>query len=380
MKKRLRQILSLLCILALALGCVTIASAEGTNQGKTESHIIYLEWSDGGNAEDTRPDSIVATYAGEEVTLTAPEWTGEVLVPEGTNASWNLDFLNKGYTVTPSTEEDGITRVTLTHALAPTISKTARVEWEGDDDYRSLRPESVQLILEGNDLPVGEPQTAKAPSWEVTWGGVPAYDSNGNPIQYKVKQMKSLSAYSTECSGLTVKNVLNTGSLKVKVSLDAPEGADLSGLKLAIDGPDPRMKKTLTYADIKSGTYSTGSVLEGAYLIRDTNADTLIEGYVMDPENSKVADAVYVYPGTEPTLEFKYTWKLQEPIDEEVEEDYNPLANIGNLTFEILGPDARTTPLTIKYSDFKDGKYELPDLEPGVYTVVERNAEKLVKY
>jgi hypothetical protein len=37
-------------------------------------------------------------------------------------------------------------------------------------------------------------------------------------------------------------------------------------------------------------------------------------------------------------------------------------------------------PQTVTYAQFTDGKYELPDLEPGVYTVVERNAEKLVKY
>ena len=36
--------------------------------------------------------------------------------------------------------------------------------------------------------------------------------------------------------------------------------------------------------------------------------------------------------------------------------------------------------MTVTYAQFTEGKYELPDLEPGVYTVVERNAEKLVKY
>ena len=49
------------------------------------------------------------------------------------------------------------------------------------------------------------------------------------------------------------------------------------------------------------------------------------------------------------------------------------------LSFEILGPDDRM-PMTITYGQFTDGKYELGDLVPGVYTVVERNAETLVKY
>ncbi len=375
MKKRLRQILSLLCVLALAFGCVTTTALAESTEPQEDYHVIGIEWSDDNNADKTRPDQITAHYGDKPITLSeANNWTGEILsVPD--SRSWRLEYNTAGYdSPVQVSDKDGITIYRISKKTVPTVSKTAEVVWEPVDDSRKTRPESVQLILEGDGKPVGEPKTVKAPAWSATWENLPG------DIEYTVKQMESLSAYTTDCSGLTVTNTLKTGTLNLKVSLDAPEGADLSGLKLAIDGPDPLLKKTLTYADVKGGTVSLGPVLEGAYLVRDTNADTLVEGYVMDPANSKVADAVYVKNGESRTLEFRYTWKLQEPIDEEVEEDYDPLANIGNLTFEILGPDARTTPLTIKYSDFKNGKYELPDLEPGVYTVVERNAEKLVKY
>ena len=371
MKKRLRQILSLLCVLALAFGCVTTAALAESTESQEDYHVIGIEWADDNNADGTRPDSVTARYDGEKtVTLTGPDWTGEI--PSG---SWTLDFSAAGYdSPVPVYDKDGITIYRISKKTAPTVSKSAEVVWEPIDDSRKTRPESVQLILEGDGKPVGEPKTVKAPAWSATWENLPG------GIEYTVKQMESLSAYTTDCSGLTVTNTLKTGTLNLKVSLDAPEGADLSGLKLAIDGPDPLLKKTLTYADVKGGTVSLGPVLEGAYLVRDTNADTLVEGYVMDPANSKVADAVYVKNGESPTLEFKYAWKLPEPLDEEAEEDYDPLANTGNLTFEILGPDARTKPMTIHYSDFKNGKFELPDLQPGVYTVVERNAETLVKY
>ena len=376
MKKRLRQILSLLCVLALAFGCVTTAALAESTEPQEDYHVIGIEWSDDNNADNTRPTEIKAYYGDKEITLSeANNWTGEILsVPD--SRGWTLGFNTAGYdSPVQVSNKDGITIYRISKSTVPTAPVTAWVEWEDADNSRKTRPKSVQLILEGNGEPVGEPQTVNTPAKSATWDNMPA-----NGIKYTVKQMESLSAYTTDCSGLTVTNTLKTGTLNLKVSLDAPEGADLSGLKLAIDGPDPLLKKTLTYADVKGGTVSLGPVLEGAYLVRDTNADTLVEGYVMDPANSKVADAVYVKNGENPTLEFKYAWKLPEPLDEEAEEDYDPLANTGNLTFEILGPDARTKPMTIKYSDFKNGKFELPDLEPGVYTVVERNAEKLVKY
>ncbi len=376
MKKRLRQILSLLCVLALAFGCVTTAALAESTEPQEDYHVIGIEWSDDNNADNTRPTEIKAYYGDKEITLSeANNWTGEILsVPD--SRGWTLGFNTAGYdSPVQVSNKDGITIYRISKSTVPTAPVTAWVEWEDADNSRKTRPKSVQLILEGNGEPVGEPQTVNTPAKSATWDNMPA-----NGIKYTVKQMDSLSAYTTDCNGLTVTNTLKTGTLNLKVSLDAPEGADLSGLKLAIDGPDPLLKKTLTYADVKGGTVSLGPVLEGAYLVRDTNADTLVEGYVMDPANSKVADAVYVKNGENPTLEFKYAWKLPEPLDEEAEEDYDPLANTGNLTFEILGPDARTKPMTIHYSDFKNGKFELPDLQPGVYTVVERNAETLVKY
>ena len=378
MKKRLRQILSLLCVLALAFGCVTTAALAESTEPQEDYHVIGIEWADDNNADKTRPTEIKAYYGNKDLTLSeANNWTGEILSVPGV---WRLEFdTPAGYNgPVQIPEENGITIYRISKSTVPTAPVTAWVVWEDADNSRKTRPKSVQLILEGNGEPVGEPQTVNTPAKSATWDNMPA-----NDIKYTVKQMESLSAYTTDCSGLTVTNTLKTGTLNLKVSLDAPEGADLSGLKLAIDGPDPLLKKTLTYADVKGGTVSLGPVLEGAYLVRDTNADTLVEGYVMDPANSKVADAVYVKNGESRTLEFRYTWKLQEPIDEEVEEDYDPLAETGKLTFEIWGPDPRTQPLTIHYSDFTGNVYDkdnLNNLVPGVYTVIERNAETLVKY
>jgi len=381
MKKHLQRILSLLCILALAFSAVN-ALAEGQDPAvQYDGRVITVEWQDNNNYDGLRPASLDATLAGQTVTLSEENgWTGEVTVPADTKNEWSFaDLKELGYAVTQTAGD--VTVVKFHRAMREAIQVSGTVVWDDSENAGNTRPDAVQLMLLADGEPYGEPKDAKTPGWKVTWDNLPAYKPNAeNPIVYTVKQLQDPEGYVSSASGMEVKNTLQTGSLNLNVVLDAPEGADLSGLKLAIDGPDPSMKKTLTYADVKSGAVSLGTVLPGAYLIRDTNADTLIEGYMIDSDNSKVADAVYVRSGESSTLEFKYTWKLPEPYDEEANEDYDPFAGVGELTFDILGPDAVTTPLTIHYSDFSDGKYELPNLVPGIYTVVERNAEKLVKY
>ena len=51
--------------------------------------------------------------------------------------------------------------------------------------------------------------------------------------------------------------------------------------------------------------------------------------------------------------------------------------DLGGLEFVIEGPD-ESMPMTIKYSDFKDGKYTLEDLLPGTYTVTEVDPDQLL--
>ena len=373
MKKHLQRILSLLCVLALALGCVCALAEEV----QFEDRIITAKWMDGDNYDGVRPESVNAYLAGQKATLNEENgWTGVVSVPAGTDNEWTYDAVD-GYTATLS--KDAVSVLTFNRPVAPTISVSGTVAWDDSDNAGKIRPESVQLMLLADGEACGEPLTAKNPGWKVTWNDLPAFKPNADTrIEYTVKQLQTPDGYTSTASGLEVKNTLQTGSLNLTAAVSgAPEGADLSALTLTVDGPDPSMPKTLTWAQISGGSFSFGSMLPGAYLVRGTNADTLVEGYTMDTANSKVSDAVMVKAGEAATLTYKYAYKLPEAI--EAEEDYDPMANIGALSFEILGPDDRM-PVTITYSQFTNGQYELSDLVPGVYTVVERNAETLVKY
>ena len=375
MKMHLQRILAVLCVLALALGCVHALAEDSSVQ--YEDRVITVKWMDGDNYDGIRPDSVDAFLAGQKATLNEENgWTGVVSVPADTDNEWNYDGV-EGYAATLS--KDDVSVLTYSRAIAPTISVSATVAWEDSDNAGKIRPESVQLMLLADGEPYGEPLTAKNPGWKVTWNDLPPFKPNADTrIEYTVKQLQMPEGYTSQEDGLAVTNYLQTGSLKLSASVaGAPEDADLSGLTLTVDGPDPSMPKTLTWAQISGGSFDFGTVLPGAYLVRGTNADTLVEGYIMDVENSKVSDAVMVKAGEAATLTYKYAYKLPEAI--EAEEDYDPMSSIGALSFEILGPDDRM-PITITYSQFKNGQYELGDLVPGVYTVVERNAETLVKY
>ena len=373
MKKHLQRILSLLCVLALVLGCVC-ALAEDIQY---EDRIITAKWMDGDNYDGVRPDSVNAYLSGQKATLNEENgWTGVVSVPAGTDNEWTYDTVD-GYTATLS--KDAVSVLTFNRPVAPAISVSGTVAWDDSDNAGKIRPESVQLMLLADGEAYGEPLAAKNPGWKVTWNDLPVFKPNADTrIEYTVKQLQIPDGYTSTTSGLEVINTLQTGSLNLTAAVSgAPEGADLSALTLTVDGPDPSMPRTLTWAQVSGGSFSFGNVLPGAYLVRGTNADTLVEGYTMDAANSKVSDAVLVRAGEAAALTYKYTYKLPETI--EAEEDYDPMANIGALSFEILGPDDRM-PVTITYSQFTNGQYELSDLVPGVYTVVERNAETLVKY
>ena len=375
MKKHLRRILSLLCVLAMVCGAVSALAEDPSVQ--YDARIITVDWKDGNNYDGIRPAFLDVSLAGQALKLNEENgWTGEVTVPHETENKWEYTK-PEGYAVTEDAGD--VTVLKFHHAVADPISVSGTVTWDDSDNIGKIRPDSVQLMLLADGEPYGEPLTAKMPGWRVTWENLPAFKPNSTTrIEYTVKQLQDPEGYVSSASGLEVKNTLQTATLTLSASVSgAPDGTDLSALTLTVDGPDPSMPKTLTWAQLSGGSYSFGNLLPGAYLVRNTNADILVEGYIMDTENSKVADAVFVKAGESATLSFKYTYKLPEAI--EAEEDYDPMANIGSLSFEILGPDARM-PMTVTYAQFTDGKYELPDLEPGVYTVIERNAETLVKY
>ena len=371
MNKRLQRILSALCILALIMGCFAMASSEEEKEKKQPNRVITVQWNDEDNYEALRPDSLQVSIGDTAVTLNADNgWTGSAYAEEGTE--WTVPEV-PGYAHTEKGTE--ITSVIYQHPVART-QLSASVTWLDNGDAAGKRPDSVKLRLLADGKAFGSSLPANsANNWTVTWENLPVNRKGSTEsVTYSIEQVDKLTAYDCAVSGSIVTNTLKTGGLSLEASVaNVPEGADISGLSLTVSGPDPSMPRTLSYAEVANG-YSFGQVVPGAYVVKDNNGSSLVEGYVLDASASHVADAVMVNAGEESSLSFQYAWR----VSSEQEENDDPLANAGSLTFQIIGPDPRM-PMTVTYAEFTDGTFQLDNLVPGDYAVVETNAEGLIE-
>ncbi len=368
MKRRLRQILTMLCVFALAFGCVsTVSLAEDAE----EIRVVCVEWNDENNYDALRPASVEVKF-GESASVVLSEannWTAEVLAPAGAQV---VAPEVAGYGKPVPSQDSAI--LTYTHQVAKT-TVSASASWNDGDNAGGIRPESVQLRLLADGKPFGASRTvSEGNKWTASWDDVPVYRVGGKEAAKYTVDAAAPEGYAVSTEDLEAIFTILTGELSLVVSVDAPEDADVSGMQLTISGPDPKMPVNLTLSQITGGRYDFGQVLPGAYVVQENNADTLVEGYEMDPSASQVGDAAYVKAGESALLTFRYTYR--EPVEDEPDED--PMAGVGKLSIVIDGPDSRM-PMTITYADFVGGKYELDGLAPGSYSVIERNAETLVR-
>lgn len=245
-------------------------------------------------------------------------------------------------------------------------SKTVTLTWNDNGNAKGMRPDSVQVFLIRNNEKVGVAELKPSNQWSYTFTGL-SYNT-GYSVQGGYAE-----CYTVTNNNLNTTYTLNTGHLRLNTVISgAPEGADLSDLSIYVDGADPSMPLTLGYGQIVNGQYDLGQLLPGAYVVRTNNADSLVEGYVIN-NTSCIADAIYLNSGATSNLSIDIIYN--EP--EEVEYPENPTENIGQLTFEVLGPDERM-PITMIYSQFINSTYVLDDLTPGTYAVIERNPMNLI--
>lgn len=374
MKHGLNRFLSILCVFALVLGCVSIhAAAEDAETVENATRVITVEWQDEDDYDKLRPGSVSVSLGDVPAVLNGSNsWTAVVEAPAG--AAWSIpDYTGYRKTVTGA----DTVLVRYEHDVEK-ASVPAAVKWN-DEHAPDIRPASVEIRLTADGSPYGAPKKASnATGWTVGWDNLPVtWSGSTDPIAYAIEPAAPVEGYNVSVSGSVVTYTLQTGHLTLQASASgAPAGTDLSGLRLKVSGPDPQMPVTLTLGQIPGGTYDFGEVLPGAYLVQEENADSLVEGYAMDPERSQVGDAVLVPAGGSAALNFRYVYR--EPVASEPNE--NPLASVNSLSFEIIGPDFHQTVTYAQFNktDERNGWYELDGLKPGTYTVIERNAENLV--
>ena len=137
MKKRLRQILSLLCIFALALGCVTTAALA---EEQTEARIIAVQWEDGNSNVDQRP-AFSVSYGEHTATLSAAnQWKDEIQVKADDPGTWTCPTSLEGYSVVKS-EVGPVTVLIIRPSKATTFQPvSASVVWEDGNNAKGARP------------------------------------------------------------------------------------------------------------------------------------------------------------------------------------------------------------------------------------------------
>ena len=382
MKQRLQRILSILCILALLAGCVTV-TAFAAEAEENVIKAIHVEWEDENNYEGLRPSSVIASIGtAEPITLNAGNgWSGETVA--AASADWSLTGVPGGYA--KSEFGNNIKTVIFRHQIARVPYK-ASVSWDNKGRTDVTPPAKVRINLLANGVVCSAPRKVTGgTNTELEWEGLPKYQkgTRTDEITYTVEPADKVAGYDASVSGSTVTYTLKTTDLTLTVALSGePEGSDLSNCKVLVDGPDPSMPQTVSFGASSGGTktFTFSNVVEGAYLARITNADSVVEDpekYVINPSESRVGDGIYAASGEDNKLNVKYTWmkvQRQEPNEE-------PMAKAGELEFTIIGPDGFEQTLT--FSDFdKDGEFTgsktLSNLAPGTYIVIERNPEGLV--
>ena len=395
MKERLQRILPVLFVLALVLGCFAAAQAEGT--APAAQTVLTVEWLDDNNLYGLRPEKI--TVGGQELTM-ANGWTA--VVPSGSAME---DLSARLYRSSADTVTGDIATVQYTFQNKPQnkVSFTGAIDWNDKSGTYETRPSDIQLQLLENGQPFGVSKTVNSTNgWSVTWNNLPANRvGSTEPAEYSVKQVEVPMYYretgiSISGNKATITNTVMHGTLQVQVEVsNQPEGADLSGLKLRLSGPDSNFPKILTYNEViddkQESKLLTFDVIPGTYLLEDINADTLVEGYLLQhsDRDDRIVDACqvkgYEY-GDESTpiepgkLSVNLVYVVPKPEDPKTLPD--PNVRTGNLTFDILASDYIDDdrfPITgLKFEKFTDGVYTIDNVKPGSYTVVERNANELI--
>ena len=301
----------------------TISSYEVAKDGKTTITNTYDSerfcltvlkvWDDDNNSAGFRPKElkvILNAKAGEtelkvtelldaegkasfksEYTLSdSNNWaaivTGLPIYYNGTEItySWTEDEKDLGkYTATQSLDETKkITYLTNTY-VPETTETTVKKEWV-DEGHQDKRPESIVMILKGNDKTVASAEL-KAPDWSATVKDLPKY-AEGKEIDYVWAEAAVPAGYNpkptskVDGSTTTITNTYLTGSLVIeKAFSDNVKDLDaVKNLEFRIVGPDYDEKVKLSeFVKQEDGKfrYEIKNLTPGQYLVYETNADTL---------------------------------------------------------------------------------------------------------
>lgn len=228
-------------------------------------------WTDGENQDGNRPDSISVILTGSDgkrytTTITAANnWKHTFLkLPkffnEGTQIEYTLtEDTMSGYSDVVEKRSDYV--FVLTNKYSPaTVDVTIVKKWDDDNDRDGMRPESVDIVLNGSDGKLYTGTLSTENGYTCVFQSVPKYHDGGTLINYTIAEEK-IPGYTTtiakDASGykftLTntkpIKTVTKTVS-KVWEDSNNQDGLRPSAITIILTGDDgSRRVKSVTAAE-----------------------------------------------------------------------------------------------------------------------------------
>lgn len=158
-------------------------------------------WTDGENQDGNRPDSISVILTGSDgkrytTTITAANnWKHTFLkLPkffnEGTQIEYTLtENTMSGYSDVVEKRSDYV--FVLTNKYSPaTVDVTIVKKWDDDNDRDGMRPESVDIVLNGSDGKLYTGTLSTENGYTCVFQSVPKYHDGGTLINYTIAEEK----------------------------------------------------------------------------------------------------------------------------------------------------------------------------------------------
>lgn len=158
-------------------------------------------WTDGENQDGNRPDSISVILTGSDgkrytTTITAANnWKHTFLkLPkffnEGTQIEYTLtEDTMSGYSDVVEKRSDYV--FVLTNKYSPaTVDITIVKKWDDDNDRDGMRPESVDIVLNGSDGKLYTGTLSTENGYTCVFQSVPKYHDGGTLINYTIAEEK----------------------------------------------------------------------------------------------------------------------------------------------------------------------------------------------
>lgn len=172
-----------------------------THISETVNVDVTKIWTDGENQDGNRPDSISVILTGSDgkrytTTITAANnWKHTFLkLPkffnEGTQIEYTLtEDTMSGYSDVVEKRSDYV--FVLTNKYSPaTVDVTIVKKWDDDNDRDGMRPESVDIVLNGSDGKLYTGTLSTENGYTCVFQSVPKYHDGGTLINYTIAEEK----------------------------------------------------------------------------------------------------------------------------------------------------------------------------------------------